>query len=156
MVRCHKKGMDVSGLVNILAVMLEVGIQVVVNEPSRRCWQMKWWRMSMCLVCEEMTSVLAIVHVLWLSHSIEKDVGEGKGVRERKSFIHITSLTVQRPTKTAWSASHCDRPRVVRVVERSLYHSYDDCSSPYSATRRRRTVEGSFSGYPGICFTKMS
>ena len=48
----------------------------------------------MCLVHEEMTSVLAIVHVLWLSHNIGKDVGEGKGVRERKSFIHIASLMV--------------------------------------------------------------
>ena len=75
MVRCRKKGTDVSGLVNISAVMSEVGIQAVVNELSRRCWRMKWWRTSMCFVREEIASVLAIVHVLWLSHNIGKDVG---------------------------------------------------------------------------------
>ena len=62
----------------------------------------------------------------------------------------------QRPTKTAWSASHRDRPNDARVEERSLYHSWEDCLRPYSATSKRRTVDESGSGYSGICFTNMS
>jgi len=76
------------------AVMSAVGIQVVVNDPSLRCCRIKWWRTSMCLVLEEMTSVLAIVHVLWLSQRIGNGEGEGSDVRDRNSLTQMASLMV--------------------------------------------------------------
>ena len=78
----------------ILAVISEVGSQVVIKEPSLRCWRIKWCRTSMCLVLEEMTSVLAIVHVLWLSQYIGKGMGAGNDVRVRNNFIQIASFMV--------------------------------------------------------------
>ena len=77
------------------AIRPVAGIQVVVvNEPSLRCWRMKWWCMSMCLVLDETVSVLAMVQVLWLSQKIGKGMGEGSVVSERKSLIHNPSLMV--------------------------------------------------------------
>ena len=48
----------------------------------------------MCFVLEEMTSVLAIVHVLWLSQKIGKGTGNGSDVRDKNSLIQIPSLIV--------------------------------------------------------------
>jgi hypothetical protein len=48
----------------------------------------------MCLVLEEIESVLAMVQVLWLSQKIGNGVGEGSEVRDKKSLIHIASLMV--------------------------------------------------------------
>ena len=48
----------------------------------------------MCLVRDETTSVLAMVHVLWLSQRIGKGRGEGSEVRERNNLIQIASLMV--------------------------------------------------------------
>ena len=48
----------------------------------------------MCFVLEEMASVLAMVHVLWLSQRIGKGAGDGSEVSDRNSLIHIASLNV--------------------------------------------------------------
>ena len=50
--------------------------------------------MSMCLVLDEMASVLAIVQVLWLSQNMGKGWGDGIFVRVRNSLIQIASLKV--------------------------------------------------------------
>ena len=76
------------------AVMSEVETQVVMKEPSLRCCRIKWCRTSMCLVLDEMASVLAMVQVLWLSQRIGNGVGEGSEVSERNSLIQIASLMV--------------------------------------------------------------
>lgn len=78
----------------ISAVISEVGIHVVAKEPLLRCCRMKWCRTSMCLVLEEMMSVLAMVQVLWLSHRIGNGMGDGSEVRDRNSLIHMASLIV--------------------------------------------------------------
>src|ERR1700678_1486181 len=51
----------------------------------------------MCLVLEEIISVLAMVHVLWLLHRIENGWGDGSDVRDRNSLIQIASFTVLGP-----------------------------------------------------------
>lgn len=48
----------------------------------------------MCLVLEEITSVFAMVQVLWLSQNIGNGTGDGNDVRERNNLIQIASLTV--------------------------------------------------------------
>lgn len=48
----------------------------------------------MCLVLEEIESVLAMVHVLWLSHRIGNGVGDGSDVSDKNNFIQIASLIV--------------------------------------------------------------
>src|SRR6202789_2785516 len=69
-----------------------------------------------------------------------------RGAPEEGMSIEGCGGVVQRPTKTAWSASHLDRPKVARMVENNLCHSYADCLSPYRATKSRRTVATSASG----------
>lgn len=65
--------------------------------------------------------------------------GWGRGMEECGGVVHC-------PMKTAWSASHRRRPKLARIVERSLYHSCDNCFRPYKATSSRRTVEVVASG----------
>ena len=74
--------------------MSDVGSHIVVKEPSLSSWRIKWCRTSICLVRDEITSVLAIVHVLWLSQKMGKGVGDGSDVSDRKSFIQMPSLIV--------------------------------------------------------------
>lgn len=78
-----------------------------------------------------------------------------RGFPEEGKEIDGCGGIVQRPTKTAWSASQRNRPSEARVDAKSLYHSYEDCFKLYKATKSQRMVAGSASGKPGICFTKM-
>ena len=60
-----------------------------------------------------------------------------RGSPDSKAGIDEWGGIVHRLIKMAWSASHRWRPRVARVKDSSLYHSWEDCLRPYKATRRQ-------------------